>query len=543
MGDIYRCATKVIVWLGPGTDDSLIAMQALRLAASHVRFDDVYRPLPKHEDNCDPDWLDMRKPLPYDHETWTSLVSMLNRTWFSRLWIWQEIFLSRDHAVVTCGKDTMPWNDFRQSIFCLIEKGIPSKYESHDCFLQAADICYLRNPLTIGRTLQRSQWAQCSDPRDRIFAVLHLIPEAERRLVRPDYTKTPGEVYRDLVIHTSVTTRDLNLLSYCEIGDQDSSMPSWVPNWAVPCLYYAILNASADANSGWLGHYTSTQETLVVTGHEVAKVTDSHDILSDSSSIPKTNRYSRLKHYHDVMRSLIRGLRYRFDQNFDRQVERICRTIYQNTFADEYEPPFHRHLDFKATLEFFSRVIAQDEKKAVEKDYLEKASKFLCAFHNIACGKTFIVTDRDNIGLAPRSCEEGDIVAVIFGCEIPLLLRPTMEGTFRVVGACWVEGIMTGESFLGPLPEGWQCIAHHDEEKGGYYDHFKNLKTGRIQVRDPRSLPLPDGWIEVDHPGKHLYTLYQREEEEPNKATRFDPRINPHYLRNTGVSTREFALV
>lgn len=47
--------------------------------------------------------------------------------------------------------------------------------------------------------------------------------------------------------------------------------------------------------------------------------------------------------------------------------------------------------------------------------------------------------------LLPDLAQRGDVITVVFGCDIPLLLRPCDEGTHRLVGECYVHGIMDGE--------------------------------------------------------------------------------------------------
>lgn len=48
------------------------------------------------------------------------------------------------------------------------------------------------------------------------------------------------------------------------------------------------------------------------------------------------------------------------------------------------------------------------------------------------------------MGLGPPQAEVGDIVAVFFGSEVPLVLRP-QDDKFRLIGETHVQGIMDGE--------------------------------------------------------------------------------------------------
>jgi hypothetical protein len=63
---------------------------------------------------------------------------------------------------------------------------------------------------------------------------------------------------------------------------------------------------------------------------------------------------------------------------------------------------------------------------------------------NAATGRCFFATSKGFLGLGPRSMQRGDIVAVLFGGRVPFILR-SMDGHFRLVGECYVHGIMDGE--------------------------------------------------------------------------------------------------
>jgi hypothetical protein len=50
------------------------------------------------------------------------------------------------------------------------------------------------------------------------------------------------------------------------------------------------------------------------------------------------------------------------------------------------------------------------------------------------------------LAFVPLAAEVGDIVSVLYGSEMPHLLRPRNDGRFEVIGECYVDGIMHGEA-------------------------------------------------------------------------------------------------
>jgi hypothetical protein len=55
------------------------------------------------------------------------------------------------------------------------------------------------------------------------------------------------------------------------------------------------------------------------------------------------------------------------------------------------------------------------------------------------------ITQTGLLCLAPDEVKFGDTVAVLLGCNYPVLLRPFEDG-YRYVGECYVDGIMNGEA-------------------------------------------------------------------------------------------------
>lgn len=52
-------------------------------------------------------------------------------------------------------------------------------------------------------------------------------------------------------------------------------------------------------------------------------------------------------------------------------------------------------------------------------------------------------------GLAPKEAEEGDLVCILFGCTVPVILRPIEGlGLYKLVGESYVHGVMDGEAMI-----------------------------------------------------------------------------------------------
>jgi hypothetical protein len=62
-------------------------------------------------------------------------------------------------------------------------------------------------------------------------------------------------------------------------------------------------------------------------------------------------------------------------------------------------------------------------------------------------GRRFIVTDNGFMGIAPFWVKEGDKFAILFGCNVPVLLGKCQDDSthFNLKGDCFVWGWMRGE--------------------------------------------------------------------------------------------------
>ena len=71
--------------------------------------------------------------------------------------------------------------------------------------------------------------------------------------------------------------------------------------------------------------------------------------------------------------------------------------------------------------------------------------------------RRLVTTYGGYLGLVPAGAIVGDVIAVIMGCDVPLVLRPVMGETsrFTLIGECYVHGIMSGE--VAELLEQGKC--------------------------------------------------------------------------------------
>jgi hypothetical protein len=278
MGDIFRNAYGVLVWLGADEDADKISDAVARVsskafrgvcsvvstwAAGHMVAEGAqYRIQGSAEDF----WGD--GPLSAESMIWVNVLELYRRGWFLRLWVVQEISLAR-RATVIWGRCEISWqliglaaaiirtnwnrivpdNSSSDNPRRLVPVGVMNAYFMYRISRFQDHFDPLRFSFCELLTLTRQ--FQCEDKRDKIFGLLGLTTTDGVNLsITPDYTKPLAEVYRN-VASTMTHSKSLAFLSHvhhrdicdghfslqdefsCDARKTGPALPSWIPTWDV----------------------------------------------------------------------------------------------------------------------------------------------------------------------------------------------------------------------------------------------------------------------------------------------------------------------
>lgn len=101
MSLIYSGAKQACIWLGEDTDDSTTAIRFIHEILKLENFDTIS----ERRENA---------------LKWQSLLLLMQRPWFSRRWVVQEIALAKS-ATIYCGNDKITWTDFAVAVELFVE--------------------------------------------------------------------------------------------------------------------------------------------------------------------------------------------------------------------------------------------------------------------------------------------------------------------------------------------------------------------------------------------------------------------------------------
>jgi hypothetical protein len=82
-----------------------------------------------------------------------------------------------------------------------------------------------------------------------------------------------------------------------------------------------------------------------------------------------------------------------------------------------------------------------------ERQYIELTSEIAPDMHVTVLaliGRRLITTTGGYMGLAPEEVLKDDVIAILYGCNFPVVLRPCGD-CYYVIGECYVDGVMNGE--------------------------------------------------------------------------------------------------
>lgn len=354
--------------------------------------------------------------------------------------------------------------------------------------------------------LRRLQSFEATKPVDHVFGLLGMYRKLQRletlpELLRPDYSKPLAVVLRDASRYAIEEERDditmfqyLNTYPATETDPED--LPSWVPRWHLPQFK--------------TGHPTDLPTFFKAhDGTPTCQVKDSHsydpDVLRlkgiavDGIAICSATILGRT--------TILRHLPWVVGKSGQRRPG-FWRTLMAGENVNDgpaTEAEASEYLDWaryfrarqtpvaRATLlhELREAAAAGAGAGAAHDEAAWRAARYDTAALKHSNGRVLFRTSAGNMGLGPRTLREGDVVAVLYGCRWPVVLRPCEDasltpppsgrdgqeaeegpprpavleekafgprppqprdyhltpqpGGYRILGVCYVDGIMDGE--------------------------------------------------------------------------------------------------
>ncbi|KAL3595535.1 hypothetical protein FPOAC2_09876 [Fusarium poae] len=535
MGDIFRLATRVVAWIGPAYEGSTLALAIMREISQHVVWKSSMGCKPRP--HCsDPSWHDFTIPLHLNKFVEIAIANLFSRSWFRRLWVLQEIHLSSPSSVIQCGRETILWTCLQGAAMVLLSKhddGTAGSLRQH--LWEMSRICFYSKGIKLDDLFWKYHDLGCQLPHDRIYGLMNLAPPGWSSRIEPDYSLPVLDVYRGAFMAYSHHYGRLDLLPRTGTNgagtlSSDERWPSWVPDWTARVLETVPpgngLNAASFSPAHTVLH---TPNELEVAGIRLGSVIYTHR-LEIYSFAELAEYFNQLGLEKIMANEYLPG-----ETILDAHLHAITHSKFEDRDPWSGNP----------TLEQFrEHIVNLAQGKESQHNWRQYESNIIVGLQDSYC---FITNDGYLGHCRTRGTVElGDEVFIPLGCQTPILIRSTANTKHRSLGDCFVHGVMSGETLLGPLPDNY-IVQQRTGPDGVHRTKFLNKDTGEHTIGDPRLVPIPfpDGWLflefgmEVDDP---VYCpLFINSE--TKKIISYDPRMTMRALMERGINIQTVNLV
>jgi hypothetical protein len=488
MSQIYQNASRNIAYLGDGEDAHLVWDFVGRLDVACLQ---------RLDPSCFPetDPLD-RFPFQQEVRNWRAYQQLLRNPFWSRIWIIQEIILSRKITVVYGGR-YIDWDILARVglSFTVVSSTTGVTVLSMDemfgldrvsClhgrinvgFLAITRAAYAENNMvSLPQILLETRGSGATDGRDRIYALQSLDPYYRVPELKPDYTISPQRLYTRVAEHV-LSSGSFSLFGLAGLAHARSmDLPSWVPDLtAVPnmvtlddihCKYSVARTTDVAIDTIWARDDTITLKGLLL---DCISEIDQNNYWSAILSSPEDVREYIIKKVSsdregiDLRLGLCKWL-LAVVQMVERRFPNVLMEGYRWTDEPLLEATLRTmigdedHISFPASRETIDYLLKYTCSLDPGLARMEGAIRnTLTAEDNMSAAKAgllwtrktgsrqFAITRSGYMALVPECVMAGDMVCIFLGAKVPYVIRKSSEaeGHWELIGEAYVHGVMDG---------------------------------------------------------------------------------------------------
>jgi Heterokaryon incompatibility protein (HET) len=403
MTSIYKFAYSVVVWLGPESPDSKLAFTTLReIAAQTLLTKNATRlvaPKATHRD-----WLLSASTLPHGEDAWRAILGLVNRSWFDRVWIVQEIQLANPTAVLRCGHESIRWGHFCRAVYCILRKHNPPDASLAQRLNMIKILIQSSAGLSFRLLLYGSSFRQCSDLRDHVYGLLGLATPAVLREIRPQYAADIGTVYTDAFLAMYRALHRLDALQDCWLGTDRSALgklPSWVPNWSA-----SIQEQVGVHNSLYFGSGASRAEAVLYPFNVLEVAAVPCGIVNQVNGAICKDDYDALKAMYEwAPKDIFSGVYPTGETTLEAYLQILSLNKVRNRF-----PTAHNLLPALGELETMFKSVLDTSQPPT----FEVLTTFFDQILASIKGRIFVTTNDGHFGLGPPMTEPGTHLSNVY---------------------------------------------------------------------------------------------------------------------------------
>ncbi|TVY24436.1 Heterokaryon incompatibility protein 6,OR allele [Lachnellula hyalina] len=503
MLEIYDAAEAVISWAGEGdeaSDTAIDFLSELQRPVLHLNKDGSWGPYTVKEGD---EWK--ITPIPDLPRRLAALYCFFSRPYFRRIWVVQELAVANLPSLY-CGKKRAAWRQLDMAAYHLIailngDRTMPAKMMAVNPTLNSIsieEISFIRRMFYFRHLRSKnadSIWGQttqngvkdtspeildaavlCRDfqstsPYDKVFSLLNLAEDFQATDFIPDYSKGLPQAYHEFVVAVACKTKSLDIICAAEpVKYSKLDMPSWCPDWTTPTTVSSLIRHDRIPDI-FMSAVTDMSGPI-------------YNTCTSSASSPHFNFKGPVLEVTGIILDTIKIVQQSSEDNFMK---------WMTTAANECQTEEEKDLPATETpfMTKFWSMLAGDStgvwsvettlretwppgteeaggnlpfrpiciKEDITKHRLQHTSTGV--FDIVTRGRALIITENGLMGLAPYYAKEGQKLAILNTCSVPVLLEENQDRTYGFKGSVFVQGWMQGEILeeMGlDSEEGWQVL-------------------------------------------------------------------------------------
>ncbi|KAI2618358.1 heterokaryon incompatibility protein-domain-containing protein [Hypoxylon sp. NC1633] len=453
--DTYQYAAGVLIWLGFAENSSDLVFEHLDRCRKHIHIN----------------WCH------YQGGTDEAFRRLCQRPYFYRSWSALELALTK-MATVLCGHHQC---DFSHLMKCSSFLSDTDYYHPvhgvMDSRTHLKHLCQIsRGSASASAIFQWNRHCQADDPRDKVLASLLLDRGCVKFGIPIDYRQDTVRLFQIFTQKTIESCQTLEVLHWLGPQKKIDGLPSWVPDFSVvnPA---GILPRVFGASATYSVHYPfkllpgfefRAGNVLALYGRFVEKIEKLGDELEGKdTSLPGSKNFNSVLEGWESLASRLANKRFpqaiidAFSDTLTGNDE-VDLVIKNDTapFVRKTRPLSSRNTEqFSIWYRYYGTGIlhgtgetqanaaggaatehpmSQNQERESEKSDKRRAEWLSRRMEMTCYGRRFFTTDKGTMGLAPPRAREGDDIVFFPGGRYPFVLRGASDGTYELLGDCFL---------------------------------------------------------------------------------------------------------